>query len=167
MSLQTDHPAAALPPSTAIPWSGAMLRCRKCRRTDSRCHLAKTAALAHSCPAIRDRGNWHMTTKHLPLIIVAVLLAGCGNIQGQLDREKISSLHYDTVECPALIAQKNSAMAEISSLTNGAGYREPSVITGFGPILPDYRTANQKKAGALQGQVDSMTRSIARRKCTG
>ena len=55
-----------------------------------------------------------MTTKHLPLIIVAVLLAGCGNIQGQLDREKISSLHYDTVECPALIAQKNSARSGFS-----------------------------------------------------
>ncbi|QND52588.1 hypothetical protein HB779_12245 [Phyllobacterium sp. 628] len=108
-----------------------------------------------------------MTTKHLQVIILAALLAGCGNIQGQLDREKISSLHYDTTECPALLAQRNAAMTQVSQLTNGAGYREPQVITGFGPILPDYRTANQKKAGALQGQVDSMNRSIQRRKCAG
>jgi hypothetical protein len=108
-----------------------------------------------------------MTTKHLPVIILAVLLAGCGNIQGQLDREKVSSLRYDTTECPALISQKNAAVAQVSQLTGGKGYQDPDVITGFGPVLPDYRTANQKKAGVLQGQVDSMNRSIARRKCAG
>lgn len=108
-----------------------------------------------------------MTTRHLQVILLTVLLAGCGNIQGQLDNEKISSLRYDTVECPALVAQRNQAMAEVGRLTNGAGYQDPNVITGFGPILPDYRTANQKKAGALQGQIDSMGRSIDRRKCAG
>ncbi|ATU92112.1 hypothetical protein [Phyllobacterium zundukense] len=106
-----------------------------------------------------------MTTRHLQVIILSALLAGCGNIQGQLDSEKISSLNYDPVACPTLVAQRNQAMAEISRLTNGEGYQEPNVITGFGPFLPDYRTANQKKAGALQGQVDSMSRSIDRRKC--
>ena len=109
----------------------------------------------------------HMTKRHLQVIMLTALLTGCGNIQGQLDSEKISSLRYDTVECPALVAQRNQAAAEISRLTNGAGYQDPNVITGLGPVLPDYRTANQKKAGALQGQVDSMGRSIDRRKCAG
>ena len=106
-----------------------------------------------------------MTTRYLPVIIFAALLSGCGNIQGQLDSEKISSLRYDTVECPALIAQRNKAAADVSRLTNGAGYQDPNVVTGLGPILPDYRAENQKKAGSLQGQVESMTRSIDRRKC--
>ncbi|MBZ9655200.1 hypothetical protein [Phyllobacterium lublinensis] len=106
-----------------------------------------------------------MTTRHLQVMILSALLAGCGNIQGQLDNEKISSLRFDTVDCPALVAQRNQAAAEVSRLTNGAGYQDPSIITGFGPFLPDYRTENQKKAGALQGQVDSMSRSIDRRKC--
>jgi hypothetical protein len=108
-----------------------------------------------------------MTKTHLQVIILTALLTGCGNIQGQLDNEKISSLRYDTVECPALVAQRNQAAVEITRLTNGSGYQEPNVITGLGPILPDYRTADQKKAGALQGQVDSMSRSIDRRKCAG
>jgi hypothetical protein len=131
----------------------------------TRLRLAKTAPLPHSCRAAHDRGYWHMRTKLLPAIIFTGLLAGCGNIQGQLDNEKISSLRYDTVECPALIAQRNKAAAEVSRLTNGQGYRDPNIETGFGPILPDYRTENQKKAGALQGQVESMSRSIDRRKC--
>lgn len=106
-----------------------------------------------------------MTKRYLPVILFTALLSGCGNIQGQLDNEKISSLRYDSVACPALIAQRNQAAAEVSRLTNGAGYQDPDVVTGFGPILPDYRTQNQKKAGSLQGQVESMTRSIDRRKC--
>lgn len=107
-----------------------------------------------------------MIKRHFPMIVLSVLLAGCaGGIQSQLDNEKISSLRYDNVACPALVAQRNQAMAEISRLTNGQGYQDPNVVTGFGPFLPDYRTANQKQAGALQGQVDSMSRSIARREC--
>ncbi len=106
-----------------------------------------------------------MRTRLFPVVIYTALLAGCGNIQGQLDNEKISSLRYDTVECNALIAQRNKAAAEVSQLTNGQGYQDPDVITGFGPILPDYRAENQKRAGALQGQVESMNRSIGRRKC--
>ncbi|MEK1889153.1 MAG: hypothetical protein AAAB35_16635 [Phyllobacterium sp.] len=108
-----------------------------------------------------------MTIRHLQVIILTALLAGCGNIQGQLDNEKISSLRYDSVDCAALVAQRNQAMAEVSRLSNGAGYQDPNVIVGLGPFLPDYRTNNQKQAGALQGQVDSMTRSIDRRKCAG
>ncbi|MBB3143998.1 MULTISPECIES: hypothetical protein [Phyllobacterium] len=108
-----------------------------------------------------------MTTRHLQVIILSALLSGCAGIQSQLDNEKISSLRYDNVACPALVAQRNQAVAEISRLTNGRGYQDPNVVTGFGPFLPDYRTANQKQAGALQGQADSMTRSIDRRKCTG
>lgn len=108
-----------------------------------------------------------MTTRHLQVIILTALLSGCANIQGQLDNEKISSLRYDTVPCPQLVAQRNQAMAEVSRLTNGAGYQDPNVVTGLGPFLPDYRTANQKQAGALQGQADSMGRSIDRRKCAG
>ena len=107
-----------------------------------------------------------MTIRHVQVIILSTLLAGCGNIQGQLDNEKISSLRYDSVACPTLVAQRNHALAEVSRLTKGAGYQDPNVIVGLGPILPDYRTANQKQAGALQGQADSMTRSIDRRKCT-
>ncbi|MHC1549500.1 hypothetical protein [Phyllobacterium sp. K27] len=106
-----------------------------------------------------------MRTRLFPAIMFTTLLAGCGNIQGQLDNEKISSLRYDTIQCPSLIAQRNQAAAEVSRLTNGQGYQDPDVIIGLGPILPDYRTENQKKAGALQGQVESMSRSIDRRKC--
>ncbi|MGH7006426.1 MAG: hypothetical protein ACREIP_20970 [Alphaproteobacteria bacterium] len=106
-----------------------------------------------------------MTMKYIPVIICTALLAGCGNIQGQLDSEKISSLRYDTVGCPALIAQRDKAVAEVSRLTEGAGYQDPDVATGLGPFLPDYRNENQKQAGALQGKADSMTRSIDRRKC--
>jgi hypothetical protein len=106
-----------------------------------------------------------MTRKYLQVIMLTALLSGCGNIQGHLDDEKISSLHYDMVACPTLIAQRNQAVAEVSRLTEGKGYQDPNVITGFGPFLPDYRTENQKKAGALQGQAESMTRSIDRRKC--
>ncbi|SFI48305.1 hypothetical protein SAMN04515648_0077 [Phyllobacterium sp. CL33Tsu] len=108
-----------------------------------------------------------MTIRRLQVIILTVVLAGCGNIQGQLDNEKISSLNYDTTDCAALIAQRNQKMAEVSRLTNGAGYQDPNIIVGLGPFLPDYRTNNQKQAGPLQGQVDSMTRSIDRRKCAG
>ena len=106
-----------------------------------------------------------MRTRLFPVIMFTALLAGCGNIQGQLDNEKISSLRYDTVQCPALIAQRSQAMAEVSRLTNGQGYQDPDVIVGLGPVLPDYRTENQTKAGALQGQIESMSRSIDRRKC--
>jgi hypothetical protein len=106
-----------------------------------------------------------MTTRYLSVIVFTLLLSGCGNIQGQLDNEKISSLRYDNVDCSALVAQRNQAAAEVSRLTGGQGYQDPNVVTGFGPFLPDYRTENQKKAGSLQGQADSMTRSIERRKC--
>ena len=106
-----------------------------------------------------------MRTRLFPVIMFTALLAGCGNIQGQLDNEKISSLRYDTVQCPALIAQRSQAMAEVSRLTNGQGYQDPDVIVGLGPVLPDYRTENQKKAGAPQGQIEWMSRSIDRRKC--
>ena len=107
-----------------------------------------------------------MTMKYAPVILLTTLLAGCGNIQGQLDSEKISSLHYDNVECASLVAQRNQAVSEVSRLTNGKGYRDPDVVTGFGPVLPDYRNKNEKRAGALQGQAEAMTRSIDRRKCT-
>ncbi|WP_457301711.1 hypothetical protein, partial [Phyllobacterium sp. P5_D12] len=64
-----------------------------------------------------------MTTRHLQVIILSALLSGCAGIQSQLDNEKISSLRYDNVACPVLVAQRNQAVAEISRLTNGRGYQ--------------------------------------------
>ncbi len=103
------------------------------------------------------------------LVLAVPLFALCGCMSSALDDEIVSSMHYDSIACPDLIAQRNALAARYAITASGPalvpGERPKYLEPGVGMIVPDYRSASDKERGKAIGEVAAMDRSIARRKC--
>ena len=105
----------------------------------------------------------------LLIAILPLALSGC--MASSLESEMVSSLQYDSVACPQLVSQREALAARYAITTEGGplvpGQRPKYVVTGFGPITPDMRSAADKERARAIGEVAAMDRSIERRKCRG
>jgi hypothetical protein len=110
--------------------------------------------------------------RHVHLALTCLLLAGCGGgMTGALEREMVSSLQYDQLPCPDLVARRDALAAAhgIGADTSAMvpGQRPAYLVQGAGPLLPDSRSAEAKAQARALGEVSAMDRSIARRTCRG
>lgn len=90
---------------------------------------------------------------------------------GALEREMVSSLQFDQLPCPDLVARRDALAAAHGIGPDTAalvpGQRPGYVVQGAGPLLPDARSAEAKARAQAVGEVSAMDRSIERRKCRG
>ena len=94
-----------------------------------------------------------------------VPLAGCANSLAVAEDSNVqSSLQYDTVPCPQLLAQRNGLMQRYQ-LPSDAKPVFSNAPTGFGTVLPDMRSSRQRDIQKARGEIDAMNRSIVRRQC--
>ena len=99
-------------------------------------------------------------------LLACLAAAGCGTNSLSIDQDSNmqSSLVYDTVPCPSLIARRN-ALAASYGLPRDAKTVFGDTST-LGAVTPDFRSKQQRASEKARGQVDAMTRSITRR-CVG
>jgi hypothetical protein len=105
------------------------------------------------------------------LALTFLSLAGCTSVGPALDNEVVSSMNFDTMPCPELMAQRDALAGrhglprDTSALVPG---RRPFyVLPGAGPVVPDMRMPWTRERSRAIGEVKAMDGSINRRKCRG
>ncbi|MFN3548327.1 MAG: hypothetical protein ACK4U0_12630 [Mesorhizobium sp.] len=109
-----------------------------------------------------------MTPRTL-LVLPLLLVAGCTGVAPVLDDEMVSSMNFDTMPCPELVARRD-ALAGAHGLPRDTdplvpGRRPFYVLPGAGPVVPDMRTPWTRERSRAIGEVKAMDGSINRRKC--
>lgn len=101
-------------------------------------------------------------------LLLCLLVAGCGanSLAAGEDSDVQSSLQYDKVACGPLLSQRN-ALARRYGLPQDAKPVFSDLPTGFGTVVPDIRSTQQRDKQAAAGEIDAMNRSLTRRQCTG
>lgn len=102
----------------------------------------------------------------LSLVTLCLVAGGCAqnSISSREDENVTSSLKFDAVACPQLIAQRNALAAQYK-LPQDAKPEFSGVPVGFGTVMLDARSSNQRGAQKARGEIDAMNRSLVRRTC--
>ncbi|MFC5387634.1 hypothetical protein ACFPLB_16870 [Aquamicrobium segne] len=106
------------------------------------------------------------TLKHVfSLAGLGLILAGCGSsLTVHQDQAVASALPYDRVSCQILFMNRNALAAQygLPLDANPVFVKQPY---GIGPLTPDTRTLQRRKAEEARGEIAAMNRSLKRRKC--
>ena len=94
------------------------------------------------------------------IITLFAILAGCASAP---DTEEMS-IKYDSVECPALIAQRDAVARQYPVLPPDEGER---LAMGAFAGLRDAIEAGSADAKVAKGKITAMNDSLRRRQCPG
>lgn len=112
-----------------------------------------------------------MLARLVCVLLLPAGLASCSGMSASVEQEIVSSIRYDHVPCPELLAQRDALVARYGSPdTPGEpkpGERPGYLATGLGPILPDMRAPEVKARAQARGQIEAMNHSLTRRQCAG
>lgn len=105
--------------------------------------------------------------RNLTVVLATTLLAACSNsVSVQRDAEIVSSIQFDEVACPDLLRQRDQLAAQYG--LQPTAQREPqpeSATPGFGLVIPDMRSGDEKARAQASGRLSAMNNSINRRNC--
>jgi hypothetical protein len=103
-----------------------------------------------------------------PALVASILclaVTGCANsLVADQDRNVASALPYDSVDCAALLAERDQLAQRYGLPTDAKPVFAKSAL-GLGPIMPDIRSDRRRQAEKARGQIDAMNRSLTRRRC--
>jgi hypothetical protein len=102
--------------------------------------------------------------KYLVLVAALLGLSGCGanSLVGREEATMVVSIVYDDVPCKQLTSQRNELAREVGVPTDA----KPSftaIATGFGVLIPDFRSQARRKRDSAVGKIVGMNDSLLRR----
>jgi len=102
--------------------------------------------------------------KYLVLIAALLTLSGCGanSLVGREEATVVVSIVYDDVPCKQLVSQRNELAQEVGVPTDAKVTFTP-IWTGFGTVVPDFRSETRRKRDTAVGKIAAMNDSLSRR----
>ncbi|HEY4191330.1 MAG TPA: hypothetical protein VGM46_01675 [Mesorhizobium sp.] len=102
--------------------------------------------------------------KYMMLMVALLGLGGCAghSLADAEDSVMVVSLVYDKVPCGRLTNERNALAREVGVPT-GAKVTFTPVSTGFGVVIPDFRSNERRKRDSAVGKIVGMNDSLLRR----
>jgi hypothetical protein len=102
--------------------------------------------------------------KYLVLMAALLSLCGCGanSLISRQEATVLVSTVYDGVACQQLLRERDELVQQAGVATD-ARVTFSSISTGFGIIIPDFRSETRRKRDAAVGKIMAMNDSLMRR----